>query len=319
MSQVVRPRVCPKRPNTVSLLLWALCVWIALPLTAARADSIPVYLEWERPLGSTCPPAKVLEQDVEETLDRPVFTSQKDAQLYILGFIEEHDDSTSVRLSARNRKGALLGTRELHATGGGCAALRSDIVLVLTLLVEREQLLSEATPDLRTSFGPSGTLMVHVLPRWSAGVGPTLVLDIADSLQLRWDLTYFLPVPVRTASGLAANLHAVSLTMRACPYLFGGSDSAWSLHACGGLQVGTWLIAQTEPSERALQLRLLAQGLVELRAGLRVGSGAKLELSAGPSLAISRTSVYASYAADSPVFLYRVPLVGAQLQLGLVF
>ena len=318
MSQVVCPRA---RPSRFNLLLWAfsLCVGLALPLTAARADSIPVYLEWERPLGSTCPPAKVLEQDVEETLDRPVFTSQKAAQLYITGVIEEQDDSTMVRLSARNRKGALLGTRELHATGGGCAALRSDIVLVLTLLVEREQLLSEAPPALVTSFGAAGTFMLHVLPRWSAGVGPTLVLDIAGSLQLRWDLTYFLAVPVRTVSGIAADLHAVSLTMRVCPHLLGSADSDLSLHVCGGLQAGTWLISQTEPSTRALQLRLLAQALVELRVGLRLGSSAKLELSAGPSLAISRTSVYASYAADSRVFLYRVPLLGAQLQLALVF
>lgn len=318
MSHVVRPGACPSRIN-ISLWAFSLCVSLVLPLTAARADSIPVYLEWERPLGSTCPPAKVLEQDVEQTLDRPIFTSQKAAQLYITGVIEELDDSTLVRLSARNRKGALLGTRELHSVGGGCAALRSDIVLVLTLLVEREQSLSDAPPALVTSFGLAGTLMLHVLPRWSAGVGPTLVLDIADSLQLRWDLTYFLAVPVRTATGLAADLHAVSLTMRACPHLLGSGDSTWSLHVCGGLQVGTWLISQNEPSKRALQLRLLAQGLLELRAGVRLGSDTKLELSAGPSLAISRTSVYASYAADSRIFLYRVPQLGAQLQVSLVF
>jgi hypothetical protein len=260
-----------------------------------------------------------LERDVEETLDRPVFTPRRTAQLLITGFIEEQDASTSVRLTARNRNGSLLGTRELHAVGGGCAALRSDIVLVLTLLVEREQVLSEASTAVSASIGPTGTLMLHVLPRWSAGVGPTLVLDIADSLQLRVDLAYFLPVAVRAASGIAADMHAISLGLRACPRLLGSGDSTWSLLACGGMQAGAWLISQTAPSERALQLRLLAQAVFELRVGLQLGESAKLELSAGPSFSISRPSIYASYNADARALLYRVPLLGAQLQLALVF
>lgn len=319
--QVVRLKsVCSSSISLPLLCFWlALCAALVLPLSAAHAEPIPVYLEWERPLGSTCPPAKVLERDVEETLDRPVFTSQKDAQLLITGFIEEDRESTSVRLHARHRNGTMLGTRELHAVGGGCAALRSDIVLVLTLLVEREQILSDATPAVRASLGPAATLMLHVAPRWSAGVGPSLVLEIADSLQLRLDWTYFLPVTVRTTTGIAADLHAASVTLRACPRLLGGGDSAWSLHACGGMQAGVWLIAQTQPMARALQLRLLAQGLVELRATLRLSASTKLELSAGPSLAISRTSVYASHGADMRAFLYRVPWLGAQMQLGLVF
>jgi hypothetical protein len=309
------PRACLYRIG--QLLALSLGAWLGLPLTAALAEPFPVYLEWERPLGSTCPPAKVLEQDVEETLDRPVFTPRRTAQLVITGFIEEQGESTWVRLTARHRSGAVLGTRELHAVGGGCAALRSDIVLVLTLLVEREQIL--ASPSVRASIGPAATLMLHVLPRWSAGAGLSLALDIADSLQLRLDPAYFFPVAVRTASGIAANLHALSLALRACPHVLGTSDSTWTLHACGGMQAGAWLVSQTEPSRHALQVRVLAHAMLELRAGVRLGEAAKLELSAGPSFAISRPTVYASYSPDTRELLYRVPFLGAQVQLGLAF
>jgi hypothetical protein len=39
----------------------------------------------------------------------------------------------------------------------------------------------------------------------------------------------------------------------------------------------------------------------------------------GPSLSLSRTSLYAFYDQDTRVLLYRLPFLGAQLQLGLVF
>ena len=298
------------------LLLWVtLAVWQP---SAAKAENRAVYLEWQRPLGSTCPPANVLERDVEETLDRKVFTTTPAAELSIQGSIEEQGPETWVHLTARNRQGRVLGMRELHAVGGGCAALRSDIVLVLTLLVEREEVLSEET-DVNVSLGVSGTLMAYVLPRWDAGVGPTLVLDVADALlQLRADLTYFFPVAIRTTSGVAAELHAASLTLRACPRLY-GQDSAFSLHVCGGLQAGAWLVSQTEPSSRPLQIRLLAQGLLELRAGVQLGESTRLTLAVGPSLSVHRTTFFAAYDAGMRALLYRVPLLGAQVQLALVF
>lgn len=285
--------------------------------SAAHAQDRAVHLEWDRPIGSTCPPANVLETDVEETLGRKVFTSTPGAELSIQGRIEEQGSETLVHLTARNRHGRVLGVRELHAEGGGCAALRSDIVLVLTLLVDREDDADEAL-DVSASFGAAGTLLANVLPRWAAGAGPVLVLDIEEVLQLRADLSYFFPVAVRTTSGVAADLHAASVTLRVCPRLH-GQDSALSLHVCGGLQAGAWLVAQTEPSRHAPQVRLLAQGLLELRLGLSLGERTTLTLGAGPSLSIVRPSLYATFDAGAPAFLYRVPLVGAQVQLGLTF
>jgi hypothetical protein len=285
--------------------------------SAAGAETRAVHLEWERPIGSTCPPANVLENDVEETLDRKLFTSAPGAELSIQGRIEEQGAETWVYLTARNRHGRVLGMRELHAQGGGCAALRSDIVLVLTLLVERDDA-ADNSPDVSVSFGAAGTLMANVLPRWDAGAGPTLALDIEEVLQLRADLSYFFPVAVRTTSGVAADLHAASFTLRVCPRLHGG-DGALSLHLCGGLQAGAWLVAQSEPSSRALQVRLLAQGLLELRLGLSLGERTTLTFGAGPSISIVRPSLYATYDAGAPTFLYRVPLLGAQVQLGLTF
>jgi hypothetical protein len=260
-----------------------------------------------------------LERDVEETLDRRVFAGLQDAELVIRGFIEENDaGETWVRLTARHRDGTLLGTRELRASGGGCAALRSDIVLVLTLLVEREQLASAAATAVRVGFGAAATVLLHVLPRWSAGAGPVLVVDIANTLQLRADLAYFLPVTVRTQTGIQAGLRAVSLSVRACQRLFATEGNPWSLHACAGLQTGAWLISQTEPARRELEVRLLVQALVDLRARLRLAKSVQLELAVGPSFSLSRTSLYASYE-NARDLLYRVPFLGAQLQLALVF
>jgi hypothetical protein len=314
----LRLRRRPRRYNQLAQALRLLTLlWLAWPPLAAKAQQQVVYLEWQRPLGSTCPPASVLERDVEDTLDRKVFTATPAAQLRIQGSIEERDSETWVHLTARSRSGRVLGMRELHAVGGGCAALRSDIVLVLTLLVEREEVVSEA-PEVSSSFGISSTLMANVLPRWDVGVGPTLLLDIASVLQLRVDLSYFFPVAIRTPSGVAADLHAVSFTLRACPRLY-GQDSALSLHVCAGAQAGAWLVAQTEPASRALQIRLLAQGLLELRAGLRLGESTSLTLGAGPSLSMSRAALYAAYASGTRMFLYRVPLLGAQVQLSLMF
>jgi hypothetical protein len=260
-----------------------------------------------------------LESDVQETLDRPVFTTLQNAQLVIHGFIEENDSGgTWVRLTARRRDGTLLGTRELRSASGGCAVLRSDIVLVLTLLVEPEQIPDDRDTSVRVDLGAAATVLSHVLPRWSAGFGPALVVEIA-SLQLRADLTYFLPVTVRTQSGIQASLRAVSASLRVCQRLFAADGHPFTLHACAGMQAGAWLISQSAPAQRELELRALAQGILELRAGLRFADSVKLELGVGPSFALSRTSLYAFYGDDTRILLYRLPFLGAQLQLGLVF
>jgi hypothetical protein len=306
------------RRSTRALLL---CVgsWFLLPLAAAyAAPPGDVYLEWERPLGSTCPPAAVLQSDVEEILDRAVFTSERTARMRIRGFIEESATGTQVQLVARDQSGRQLGTRELRASGGGCAALRSDIALVLTLLVERDQLLDESSTAAAVRFGPVLSLMLNVLPGASFGVGGVLALDVEDVLQLQAGLSYAIPVGVRTSSGIEASLHAVSAALRVCPRL-NGTSSVWMLSVCGGLQGGAWLVSQTGPSARATQVRLLALGLLELRAGVRLGESVVLDLSAGPSFSISRTSLMAAYAAGSRELLYRLPFLGAQVQLGLSF
>jgi hypothetical protein len=145
-----------------------------------------------------------------------------------------------------------------------------------------------------------------------------VVLDIDGLLQLRADLSYFLPVAVRAPSGIEASLHGASLSLRGCPRLFGAADNV-TLHVCAGLQTGVWLVAQSEPAVRALQARLLAQGLAELRMGVPLFGSARLELGVGPSFSIIRASFYAAYAAGARELLYRVPLVGAQAQLGIVF
>lgn len=308
----------PAPQRWARLLGLAVVSWLAWPLPAAGAEAPHVHLTWQRPLGSTCPPAGVLERDVEDTLDRKIFTSRRSAQLRIEGVIEENaSGGTWVQLRARDRDGTLLGTRELRRAGGGCAGLRGDIVLVLTLLVETGRD-AGGTSSLHVELGASASALVRVLPRWSVGFGPTLVVDIAGRLQLRADLAYYLPVDVRTQTGIQAGLHAISGALRACQLLL-ASERSWKLHACVGLQAGTWLVSQSAPATRPAQLRLLAQGMFDLRVGARLADAVQLELAAGPSLALHRTSLYAYYDEATRVQLYRVPFLGAQLQFGLYF
>lgn len=299
------------------LLIGVACAWIMQP-SAAVAEPAQVYFDWQRPLASTCPPAKVLEADVQDALDRPVFTLEKSAPLHIEGRIEEQDSGTRVQLTARRRNGEVLGTRTLQARGGSCAALRSDIVLVLILLVEQESVPSSNKSRWRLRPGMAATAAANLLPRWTAGLGASLVLSLGDVLHFRADLSYFLPLQIETAGGIRADLTSGSLAMSACPRLLGSDDSRWALLACAGARVLGLLVSQEQPTQPASELRFSAQALVELRAALRMGPDVTWELAAGPLFSFVRTSIYARYGAGSEVLLYRSPPVGVQLQLGLV-
>lgn len=306
-----------RRARRWSLLFGVVCLW-ALPPSAARARPAAVYFEWERPLGSTCPPAAVLERDVEQALERRVFTSARNAPLRVVGEIDEQRSEVVVHLEAVRRDGLVLGTRELRAAGSTCAALRSDIVLVLILLVEHEAMSVEPAA-LRFSVGVSAALLGHVLPRWTVGVGPAFALDVGDAIQLRADLAYWLPLTIQTAGGIRAELHGASVALRGCPRLWGGYEHGWSVSACAGIQLGALIVAQDEPPGTRPHLRSWVQGLAGLRAAARLWGGAQLGLSMGPVLSITRTSLYAAYGDRIERQLYRLPLLGFMAGLGMTF
>ena len=265
------------------------------------------HLEWPRPLASTCVPQAVLEQDVEQALDRPVFTSAAAARLHIRATIEDGPSGVLVRLEARGANGEVLGTRELRAPAGQCAALRNGIGLVLTLLVERD---SEPEP-LRLDAGLWTGFLFNVLPRGTFGAGPALSLNMGSSVQLRADAAYWLPVTVDTTRGIRAHLHAATFALRACLPIAGADPGVWRLQLCGGGQLGALITVQTRPTEPAPEARLLAQGLVEARGALYFGRTARLELALGPVVSVGGTSLYAVRSDGTRALLYRVPTWGA--------
>jgi hypothetical protein len=294
-------------------------VWL-VPLPAALAAPAWVHLEWQRPLGSSCPSQASLEQDVEQALGRPVFTSAQTARLQVRATIEDRSSGVVVRLQAQRMDGQLLGMRELRAQPGECAALRADIGLVLTLLVERDGLVTEpSTPSaLRLDPGLWTGFLLNTLPRGTFGVGPALSLELGAYAQLRADAAYWLPVAVQTAHGIRAELQAASLALRVCPRIAGSGESLFSLRLCGGVQLGALFASQTQPQGPATQVRLLVQGLLELRSGLRLGRTARLELALGPLISLNRTSLVSVRSDGSRVLLYRAPTVGMILSLGLI-
>jgi hypothetical protein len=292
---------------------WLLLMAAVLAPGKVRAEAPWVYFDWQPPLSAGCPPRAVLEQDVEQALDRSVFTRSPAAWMTVRGAVELEGEEVRVRLSARSRQGKLLGTREL--TARGCAALRNSLGLVLTLLVERDA--GPPEPPARLALGAWAGLMPNVWPRTAVGLGPTLALSLPSFGELRADAAYWLPLSVRTEAGKRARLSAVSLGPRVCPRLAGTADSLLDLRVCGGVQLGVMFVEQTAPTESGLHVRLLAQALVELRAALRLRAVA-LELAAGPLVVLSRTQLYAAQADGTRVFLYGMPLLGVFVAFGLI-
>jgi hypothetical protein len=294
-------------------------LWL-LPLPAALAAPARVHLTWQHPPGSTCPPQAVLEQDVEQALGRAIFTSAQAAQLQILGTVEDAASGVVVRLRAQRIDGKLLGMRELRAQSGQCAALRTDISLVLTLLVENNSVVTpeSESPAPEFKLGLWTGLLVNVLPRATFGGGPAFALGLPGDVQLRADAAYWLPVAIQTAGGIRAEFQTASLALRVCPSIVGAADSVFGLRLCGGAQLATLFASQTEPAGFGTQVRVIAQGLAELRGALRLGSSARLELALGPLLALNRLTLYAVSNDGSRVLLYRPPILGMILSLGFI-
>lgn len=302
-----------ERRALVRLLLLAAGMWLG-SVSGAFAESPWVYLDWAPARSADCPPRAVLEQDVEQALGRSVFTTQARARLTVSAAVEQGDDEVSVRLDARNAAGKLLGTRELR--GPVCASLRNSIGLVLTLLVEHEAGAPE--PELWLAPGLWTGALFNVLPRAALAVGPSLSLRVGDLPELHVELGYWLPIQLETEAGKRALVHGVSIAPRLCPRIAGSAHSLLDLRVCGGAQLGAWIVVQTRPEVPGAQVRLLAQALLELRGALRVERALQLELAVGPVLTLQRASLYAQQDDGSRAPLYRMPVLGVFVALGLI-
>lgn len=283
------------------------CAW-ALVARRAHAEELgSAHLQWQRPLGSLCPPGAILEADVEAALGARVFTAEPAAKVLIRGSIEDADSGVSVRIEARNRAGTLLGTRLLHAGVGQCAGLRDALGLVLTVLLEN-YLPNAAQSDVSTDdsahwgLGATVALASSLFPRAAVGGGPALSWELDARWQLRVDALYWLPVAIATPQGLHAELSALAGVVRGCPRLW-TAGRRFELQACAGLQLGALFTTQPAGQGPELQTRLLASALVELRGRLHCGP-LDLEAGAGPLLALERTTLTAltPHGAREPLF-----------------
>ncbi len=299
-----------------------LCLFVAplLSISTAAADTAGVHLIWERPPGSLCPSRAALEADVEAVLGRSVFRPAGEARVFVTGDVDELSDRVRVRIEARTARGTVLGMRELTAPPRQCASLRQAIGLVLTLFVEYgdegvERLGDDS--DTRIGFGIAGGVLSTPMPRATFAGGPTILIELGDSVRLRADANAWLPVTVRTARGFGARLYAFSLALRACTRIVGGRN-AFGLHVCAGAEGGTLFATPRKLDGPDRQFRLLAQGMLELRFDAYLSRGLALDVGVGPLLSFSRPTFSFDDREGERVSVHRPNLEGIIFQFALI-
>jgi hypothetical protein len=284
-------------------------------MSLAAAQDPRVHLVWERPVGSLCPSRAALEADVEEVMGRRIFTERADAPLTVHGVIEDGSAEAHVRIDARSKSGALLGTRELTAPAGRCSSLRGAIALVLTLFVDRDEgdASGEESVDTRIGFGISGEVVSIPLPRTTFAAGPTLSLDVGRYLRFQADGAYWVPVSIQTQRGVGAKLEAFSFRLRACGKLWG--DGTFGLRVCVGGEAGAIVASPLELAGPPRQTRLLAHGMLALGWETQLGKVALIDLAAGPVLSLSRPAFSYTRGNGERMAVYRPKLGGIIFQL----
>jgi hypothetical protein len=83
---------------------------------------------------------------VEKRLGRAVFVSAAQADVSVEGHVEPTRDGWHASLLVRDARGTLLGTRELAAEGQSCGALKSELVLVIALMIDPEAAMRPPPP-----------------------------------------------------------------------------------------------------------------------------------------------------------------------------
>lgn len=298
----------------LSLLLSFLVV--AVP--HAHADELRAHLAWDRPIGTMCPAASALEADVEELLGRAVFAPRDEADVLVSGVVEDLASGVLVRIDARDRQGAVLGSRELTAPAGECASLRRALGLVLAFLLEQDGLLQESAAEraVEPQVGVFVGLLSATLPRADIGVGLSVALDPLAALRLRVDASYWLPVIAENLRGVGASFQAARGGLSACPRLSPPAATV-DLFFCAGVQLGALISAPRMLTGTAHQARLLVQPNLELAIAVRFARHASLEASVGALTNVLRPTFLYARGDGGDMFAHRPALVGAFLRAGL--
>jgi hypothetical protein len=265
-----------------------------------------------------CPAASALEADVEELMGRVVFAPRDEADVLVHGVIEDLASGVLVRIDARDRRGTVLGSRELTAPAGECASLRRALGLVLAFLLEQDGLLQESAADRlgKPALGAFVGLLSATLPRADVGVGLSFALDPAAPLRVRVDASYWLPVIAENLRGVGATFQAARGGVAVCPRLSPPAAPV-RVFACAGVQLGALISAPRMLTGLPHQTRLLVQPNVELAIAVRLAPHAALEASVGALTNVVRPTFLYGRGDGEDMFAHRPSLFGAILRAGL--
>jgi len=304
-----------REASIVVLRAWSCALLVAaawLPCAATALARPPgVHLDWERPVGSSCPSRSVLQTDVKALMGRRVFTPRAAAQVILRGVVEDGSDGVSIHIEATDDSGEPLGVRDLNAAVGECAALREAIGLVLTLFVDYDEA-SIDEDDSALGIGAKVSLAQAPLPRIALSAGPAVYLALGSIVRLHASAAYWLPVSIETPRGVGAKLEALSLELAACAHIWQG------LGLCTGIESGALIASPQRLVGPERQVRLLAHGILEASWELDLHDLAIVDVAAGALLSLSRPAVSYFTADGEHRAVYRPQAAGMIFRIGVI-
>jgi hypothetical protein len=283
----------------------------AQPASAALA-----HLEWDRPIGSTCIGQDALAQKVEALLGRAVFVAAARADLQIVGAVQQVKGGWVATLRIAARGLGIQGVRQLWQEGPDCAALNSALTVVLSTLIDLAQpeSRSEGVP---IAVGIAGVFGLGVLPDQAAG-GSLLFGAMPSAEWSVWIVaSAWLPAAQLDGMQRGGVFEAWQVGLSLCREAHASELLGFS--ACAGGQLGV-----IDGEGRGLgpnrgTERLLAQTDLEGVASLRLSSVVAVRASTSGVLALSRPTFFVEQSDGSRSEVFRPPLFGLQLRLGVMF
>jgi hypothetical protein len=300
---------------------WALAsIWLVWT-AQTHAEAGRAQLVLERPAQSFCPTRETIESDVEALAGHPVFSSDPRAALRVRCDISDHASGVSARIEVRDEGGHPIGTRELLAAPGECAALREPIAVVLLMLLDREPEPSESSAADRsgaTPFGAGASFggLAGMLPRADAGFGLVVVAKIREALHVRLDGGYWFPVTAHTSEGRGGNFRAFSLAGALCRSVWQSSNGL-GVSLCGGAQLAVIQARARNLLVEHREARALGQGFLTLELSGR-WDRSELRADLGPTLAFARPRFYMLQDDGASLDVHRPALLGAIFRIALI-
>jgi hypothetical protein len=211
--------------------------------------------------AESCVSTQALAHDVENALHRKVFVSAADADLSVEGHVSRTrgPDVWRAVVSVRDKKGTLLGVRELESHDESCAPLGEQIAFVVSVLIESEAPAPPEQPPAREVVVQRETVYVPVetraRPEWrfAAELGASTALGLlpraafgvmATALVLPprfWTIavtgTYLFDLAVEAERGAHADVSLAYGSLALCP--FSSLDRPLVYRVCLGANLGS--------------------------------------------------------------------------------